>query len=482
MKPHCVAIIGGGASGLAAGVALARQGVQVKLFEANAKVGGCCATTELGGYTFNDGALYIAVPALLDIAFERLGLSRADLVPLRPILAPQSTQLPDGTVVTIGAGRQVTVQAADGRLRPTRLPVEIDAMMRKWRPVLQLFTHALLPYPFSTHRLLSKAWRHLPKFHGTLARELRALFSDPAERAAMAGILLYSGLPADQAPVAQIVGLAALFDEGFFVPVGGMGTIPQALREALCSLGGEIHTQTPVDEIKVAGHRAQGVVVRGQGFIAADAVISTLSGMLTFGQLLSPTDVPVTLQKKVARALLSHRALSLQLGLTNRLDVSSHAIGVLPFMEAQTQLLRASRGQPAWFTYTVPTVTMPELAPPGCSIIEMFPPVDAQRAPAEWDDAAVLFTADAAIAALSLRHPMEIAVKRIRSPRDFRDQMHLFDGALYGLSPAATPWQQFSTTTPIDGLYLAGQTTYPGFGVSTSALSGIFAAEAVLGM
>jgi len=44
MKPYCVAIIGGGVSGLAAGVALARQGVRVKLFEANAKVGGCYDT------------------------------------------------------------------------------------------------------------------------------------------------------------------------------------------------------------------------------------------------------------------------------------------------------------------------------------------------------------------------------------------------------------------------------------------------------
>jgi hypothetical protein len=58
--------------------------------------------------------------------------------------------------------------------------------------------------------------------------------------------------------------------------------------------------------------------------------------------------------------------------------------------------------------------------------------------------------------------------------------MHLFEGALYGLSPAATPRDQFAHTGAIPGLFLAGQTTFPGYGVGPSMLSGIFAAEALL--
>ncbi|HWK50181.1 MAG TPA: NAD(P)-binding protein, partial [Steroidobacter sp.] len=69
-----VGIIGAGLSGLAAGVALARRGIRVELFEAKEKLGGCCATTQQQGYTFNDGALYVAVPELLDHAFDTLGI------------------------------------------------------------------------------------------------------------------------------------------------------------------------------------------------------------------------------------------------------------------------------------------------------------------------------------------------------------------------------------------------------------------------
>jgi predicted NAD/FAD-binding protein len=61
---NTVAIIGGGVAGLSTGGLLTRQGVCVKLFEAGDKIGGCCGTTTIGGSTFNDGALYLALPTM----------------------------------------------------------------------------------------------------------------------------------------------------------------------------------------------------------------------------------------------------------------------------------------------------------------------------------------------------------------------------------------------------------------------------------
>ena len=60
-----VAVIGGGVAGLAAARLLCLNGVRVKLYEANDKLGGCCASTHVGGYTFNDGALFLAFPGML---------------------------------------------------------------------------------------------------------------------------------------------------------------------------------------------------------------------------------------------------------------------------------------------------------------------------------------------------------------------------------------------------------------------------------
>lgn len=475
-----IGIIGGGLSGLAAGVLLSRQGFRVKLFEANEKIGGCCANTQLQGYTFNDGAMYVAVPEILDRAFEKLGLDRRSTVPLRRIVANQTTRLTDGTVVLFGNGRDVRVHGANGDARSAQLTSEINDLVERWQPVLHLFAGELIPHPFSFARLLRKGWRHLPKFRGTLASELERLFSDHAARAAMSGVLLYTGIPPEKAPAFQIIGLVALFDAGFFLPEGGMGAIPRALGDALRNHGGEIFTGAKAGKIEITKGQVSGLHVEGHGLVQVDAVISTVSGMLTFGSLLDAKNVPESMKRKVQHAPLSQKALSIQLGLSNALDVSSHSISVLPAMEEQYKLLMPSNGIPEWFNYTVPTITMPELAPPGGSIIEMFPPIDQAWPVDRWDEAATAAIAESAIMALSRIHKMNIAVKRVQSPRDFRDRMHLFGGAVYGLSPAADPRTQFPHKTPIEGLFQAGQTTYPGFGVGTAAMSGIFAAEALM--
>jgi phytoene dehydrogenase-like protein len=56
----------------------------------------------------------------------------------------------------------------------------------------------------------------------------------------------------------------------------------------------------------------------------------------------------------------------------------------------------------------------------------------------------------------------------------------LYAGALYGISPVAGPAALFRHRTPIRGLYQAGQTTWPGFGVVGAGMSGVFAAETLI--
>ncbi len=223
---NTVAIIGGGLSGLSAGGLLSRKGLRVKLFEANEKLGGCCANTKLSGYTFNDGALYLALPGILDHVFEKLGLDRPSLLPLRKITSNETATLPDGTVVSIADRLDLTVKKDKGGVNRIKLQKELSNMLKKWKPVLHLFADDIIIHPFSLSRFLVKGWRHLYKFRGTVASEINKLFSDEAVRAAMSGVLLYTGLPPQKTPVLQILGLIAMLSDGFYVPEGGMGKIP----------------------------------------------------------------------------------------------------------------------------------------------------------------------------------------------------------------------------------------------------------------
>ncbi|MBI5878300.1 MAG: FAD-dependent oxidoreductase [Chloroflexi bacterium] len=479
-KVNTVAIIGAGVAGLTAGGLLSRNGLKVKLFEANGKLGGSCANTNVGGYTFHDGAMYLAFSGVLDHVFEQLGLDRPALLPLRKITANQQTTLPDGTVVTIGDGRDVTVSGRSGGARTAQLQKELDWMLKKWEPVFHLFADDIMLHPLSLSRLMARGWRQLPKLRGTVASEISRLFSDEAVRAAMSGALLYAGTPPQKAPVQAILGLVAMLTEGFYLPEGGMGRIPEALSHALKNNGGEIFLNSKVSNILVKNGRVHGVEVEGQGLVEADAVVSTVSGMLTFGSLLNHADVPDRMRRKVQTAPLSHKALVIQFGLANPVDVRSHSNAILPMLDEQYKVFLPNEMDVPWPIYSVPTVTMPELAPSGGSIIEMFPPIK-QNMPAEdWDDQRKERVAELAMQALSRMHDINVVVRRVLSPKDFQDTLHLYKGAIYGLSPNAALSAQFPHDSSIRGLVQAGQTTYPGFGVSSAAMSGVLAAETLM--
>lgn len=475
-----VAIIGAGMAGLAAARLLCANGITVQLFEANARVGGCCATTRLGGYMFNDGASYLAMPGMLDHLFDRLGLDRTELLPLRRISSIQTTRSPDGTIITIGDGPEVAVDGTHGAAAGDRLRTELAHFLAEWESTLRFFADDVLLHPLSMPHLIAKGWRHLVKLRGTVASQLNGSFGSEAARAAFAGTLLYNGVPPDRMPAFALLGLVAMLRDGCFLPEGGMGRIPEVLSDAVRAQSGNIHLNANVRRILVKNGRAHAIEVENEGVVEIDALISSVSAMHTYGSLLSANDAPPRMRRKLQRAALSRKGFVLQLGLSNRIAARDHSNYVLPWMGEQSQLFQPSEDGLRWPIYMVPTATLPELAPPGSSIVEMFPSISQDIAPDDWSKARKEEVAAQAIERLRRDHELDIAVQRILSPREFQNDAHLYAGALYGLSPAAGVPELFQHRSPIRGLYQAGQTTWPGFGVVSAGLSGVFAVEALL--
>ena len=326
-----VVVIGAGVTGLAAANLLKRNGFAVVIFEAGSKVGGCCATTAVEGYTFHDGAVYLVLLGIVDHAFAKVGLNRIEHLPLRKINAKSFATLPDQSVVTLGEDPDLTVT---GRaIDQERARGELRQMLEKWMPVLRFVSEELVLRPFSSWRLLKKGWRYLPKLHGNAASEFHRLFSDEAVRPALSGALLYNGVPAEEMPVSAMLGLAAEIGEGVYLPEGGMGRIPQVLNCALQAHGVTVSLNSRVGKILIRNHRVCGVEVDGQQVDAA-AVISTASGMQTFSMLSDAASLPSALVRKLKHPRLSHRAVSIQFGLSNRIEAPAHTVSVLPWMDS----------------------------------------------------------------------------------------------------------------------------------------------------
>ncbi len=285
---NTVVIIGAGVAGCTAGSYLARRGFQVKVLEANSKIGGCCGSTAVDGYIFTDGAQYLIYPKILDLVFSELGFDRSQILPLRRVTTPQTTHLPDGTAVTVGDDFYLAVE--NGKVDIARAQDELKKMVRKWEPVGKILEdEEVLLNPFSTRRLLSKAWRQLPKLSRSLEGELKALFSEPVFRSALAAHVLYAGTPLNRLPSVSIVALVSALTDGMALPVGGMGKIPEAMAHTLRAHGGEILLNERVRNIRLGNGRVTGIQTELGDFIECDLVISTASAMMTYQSLLEPT-------------------------------------------------------------------------------------------------------------------------------------------------------------------------------------------------
>jgi phytoene dehydrogenase-like protein len=299
-------------------------------------------------------------------------------------------------------------------------------------------------------------------------------------RSALAAHVLYAGAPLNKLPSVSIVALVSALKDGMALPVGGMGKIPDALAQTLRAHGGEIYLNERVKNIRVKNGRVTGVQTEKDDFIECDLVISTASAMTTYQTLLEPAAQPKGIILKVKRTPLSATAFGIQLGVSNKLTAESHMNYFVPFMEELDKYFTPVHDKADWGYYSIPTLIAPELAPAGCSVLEYFPVICRDGSVDEWSNERVEQFSDKSIAWLQDRFEMNIAAKRVRSPREFRDQLNLYEGAVYGVSAAQGIAGLFPHQSPIQGLYLAGQTTYPGLGVPTAALSGIHAANLVL--
>ncbi len=475
-----VIIVGAGLAGLGAALALSGAGVPVTLLEASEAPGGCCSGVQVSGFGFDNGALYLAVPTLLRTAFRRLGLDFDAEVPLARIEHPHRACLDDGTVVALSDAASSYVEGPQARMRTRQLREGLQTLQRRWAPAYRALVEHVLPFEPSLLRSLTRLGRHLPRMSGRADALIAAHFPDAGLQAAVASMLLYTGLPPERLPATQIIGLLALLEEGFYLPHAGMGAIAAALVRELGRRGVAIRCGAQVERIDVAGGVVRGVALAGGERIAGGRVLATCSGFEVVRHLLPPEAVPSRLARVARRAPLSHRAIAIQLGCSGATLPDAFTVCHVPPMAQHGAMHIAAPGVPRWLAYTSPSQAVPGLAPAGKAVIELYAPATGVACADDWTPEMTARSVEAHVAALQARLPgLVVEARRILDPRDFAHRRHLYEGALYGIAPGATPDRMFPHRTSLRGLYLAGQTTFPGYGVAPALLSGIHAAAAL---
>lgn len=243
-------MIGGGANGLAAAIALARAGRSVVVHEAQETLGGGARTAELTLPGFHHDVcsaihpLGTASPAWADLPLAAHGLEW--IHPEVPLAHP----LDDGTAVLLHRSIDEAANEVDPADRPSYRGL-MQPFVERWadladgvlRPLIRIPRHPLLMARFGVLGVQPARFLARRTFE---RRRARALF---------AGLAAHSLLSLD-APLSASFGLVlgvAAHAVGWPMPRGGSQSITDALAAHLRSLGGTIVPGHPVRTLADAG-------------------------------------------------------------------------------------------------------------------------------------------------------------------------------------------------------------------------------------
>jgi len=322
-------IIGSGAGGMTAALAMARAGQKVLVLEQHYLPGGWTHSFPLGGHLFSPGVHYMGAlgpGGRMREIYEHLGVA-GELV---------FCELnPDGyDHVQVGDQRYHLLKGRDRTAatlgeRFPRDAVGISAFLQAMSEI-DAGTRALSAAPGGLSKARAVASHPALALWGlgSLERVLRHHVRDPVARAVLAAQCGDHGLPPSRTPAALQAGLMSHYFDGAWYPMGGARSIPRAFIHALRREGGTIRVRSPVSRILTErgpdGPRAVGVRLRSGEEISARVVVSNADPGVTYGRLLPEELLSAGLRKRLASTRWSVSCLSLFMAA--EIDAGAHGL------------------------------------------------------------------------------------------------------------------------------------------------------------
>lgn len=480
-----VVVIGSGLGGLTVAAFLARAGLEVLVAERLPQAGGLAHSfRRKDRYLFDAAVRYTIDESLYDFMLGALGVrDRIEFGRLDPFYS------------VIMPGRILHMPAGEAR--------ELDFMIRTFpqeekglralhalAKVVHLEAHSLPPA--LSMNALDGAVKRFPTLFANIRRTLREtvdeFVTDPVASLAWTAGWPYLGAPPS---ILSFVTYAQFFFSGVgsaLYPMGSFQSVVDAFVQGVEGNGGEILLGNGVERVLMEGAAAAGVVLKSGHVVRAATVVSNVDAITTFLDMVGATHLPAPFVKNLGRLVPTASAFSLYLATSldvpRILGANAHELFVFGDVDDRAAWAGNMRGEPGSLFASVTTAVDPSLAPPGEHIViatapAPFGPRERWATEKEQWTAAMLRLLEQGIPGLG----DNLTYLEDASPLSVEAYSGAHDGAFLGweLNPIQQSSRRPHQRTPVRGLYLAGQWTYPGGGAIRVAVSGLQAAMLILG-
>jgi len=305
-----VVVVGGGIGGLTVAALLAARGVDVCLLEREPRVGGCAASFDKFGFSFEQGyGLYAGWQPneIHDRVFSELPVAAPEVRLLEPSYV---VRLPDQSEIALAGDteqfeeslRRSFPECAEKAVGFYRKLAPLSAALRRALQRTPDFLSAsrsrrayslLLEGRFGAEILKSGHQSILQHLDGASSRFRRFL-----------DVQLQALAQATSAELGYLHAALALSTprEGMFAIHGGASLLANSLADSIVQSGGKIRLDTPVLRISYDSRgAARGVdLLSGETVTASKAIVSNLTIWDTYGKLVGLTRTPTYIRKQLS--------------------------------------------------------------------------------------------------------------------------------------------------------------------------------------
>jgi phytoene desaturase len=483
-------IVGSGFGGLALGIRLQSAGVATTILEARDKPGGRAYFWEREGHVFDAGPTVITDPACLSDLWALSGADIARDVELVPVTPFYRLSWPDGTVFDYSNDDT----QLDRQIRDLN-PEDVAGYRRFLEYSAGVFVEGyekLGAVPFLDFKSMLSAAPALARYQAW--RSVYSIVSsfvknEKLREALSFHTLLVGGNPMTTSAIYALIHKLER-DGGVWFAKGGTNALVRGMVAHFEWLGGTIRLDDPVEAIRPDGPGRLTVATAKGWSETFDAVASN-------GDVVRTYDMLEDKRGKKAAAALRRKRFSPSLFVVHFgtegdwPDLPHHSILFGPRYKGLLNDIYKGSGladDPSIYLHH-PTITDPDMAPPGCSTLYALAPVPhLGRSDFDWEQEGPRYAER--ILEIIEQRVMPGLRGRIRtqfhySPRDFETDLRSHLGSAFSLEPLLTQSAYFrvhNRDDAIPNLYFTGAGTHPGAGIpgvvgSAKATAGLMIAD-----